>query len=434
MDRTMAEAERCPVDNWQTDFDHTSPEYAASAPEIWQELRETCPVAHSERFGGTWLPTRHEDISRIAHDTEHFTSRGVIVSAFEPEIPAPVGYAPPITSDPPFHEIARRLLLPAFSPKAIRPLEASTRAYCSELLDTVLADQAALREKLATSGDPAVFDAAVFDAAEQYAQHIPVRVIARMLGVPAEDGDRFRGFIHRILELAGQSEEHLEPEDMMVFYILEQIEARRGESRDDLIGFLLEAEIDGVPLSDEHVLGTIALILLAGIDTTWSAIGASIWHLAQHPEQVARLIEQPELMPFAVEEFLRAFAPVTMARKVAKDIELGGKQLREGDWVLLPFPSANRDPEFFENPDEVILDREKNRHAAFGLGIHRCLGSNLARMELTVALEVWLEKIPNFTLEDPESVLWSTGQVRGPRKMPVRILTAQQDSLLKEQP
>ncbi len=419
----MAEVERCPVESWQTDFDHTSADYAAAAPKIWQELRETCPVAHSDRFGGTWLPTRHEDISSIAHDTEHFTSRGVIVSKFEPDVAAPVGYAPPITSDPPFHEIARRLLLPAFSPKAIRPLEAPTRAYCSQLIDQILAEQSA-----AGLSDGAKFDAAVFDAAEQYAQHIPVRVIADMLGVPVEDGDRFRGFIHRILELAGQSDEAVAPEDTMIFYILEQIEARRGEPCEDLIGFLLEAEIDGVKLSDEHVLGTIALILLAGIDTTWSAIGASIWHLAQHPEQVHRLIDEPALMPFAVEEFLRAFAPVTMARKVAKDVELGGQHLHEGDWVLLPFPSANRDPEFFENPDEVILDREKNRHAAFGLGIHRCLGSNLARMELRVAIEVWLEKIPNFELDNPESVLWSTGQVRGPRKMPVRIISSQQES------
>lgn len=413
----MSGPERCPVTDWQTDFDHTAPEYAANAPAIWQELRETCPVAHSDRFGGTWLPTRHEDISAIAHDTENFTSRGVIVSVFAPEIPAPVGYAPPITSDPPFHQVARGLLLPAFAPKAIRPLEAPTRAFCAQLIDQILID-------LPSSG--------VVDAAEQYAQHIPVRVIAHMLGVPAEDGDRFRGFIHRILEMAGQNDEPVSAEDTMVHYIFSQIEKRRGGPSDDLIGFLLQAEIDGVPLTDEHIVGTIALILLAGIDTTWSAIGAGIWYLAQHPEECARLIAHPELMPFAVEEMLRAFAPVTMARKVSQDVELGGKQLHEGDWVLLPFPSANRDPEFFENPNEVILDREKNRHAAFGLGIHRCLGSNLARMELTVALKEWLARVPRFELADPEAVLWSTGQVRGPRKLPIRILNPGISTTTKE--
>jgi cytochrome P450 len=163
-------------------------------------------------------------------------------------------------------------------------------------------------------------------------------------------------------------------------------------------------------------------LLIAGIDTTWSAIGATLWHLAQHPDQAQRLRDEPEIMVFAIEEFLRAYAPVTMARLVAEDHELAGCPLKEGDWMLLPFPAANRDPEMFENPDEVVLDRKKNRHGAFGLGIHRCLGSNLARMELTVAVEVWLERFGGFELADPATVRWSGGQIRGPRELPVRIL------------
>jgi len=401
----MAAPERCPVTDWATDLDHTDPEYAARAPEIWSQLREECPVAHSPRFGGMWIPTRHEDVSAIAHDTEHFTSRGVIVSVFEPDIPAPVGYAPPITSDPPFHEIARRLLLPAFSPKAIRPLEEPTREFCRGLIDDLLAQHG--------PGD-------TVDAAAQYAQHIPVRVIAHMLGVPQSDGDRFRTFIHRILETGGQNGP-VAPEDTLTYYLIQRIELHRQEPSDDLIGYLLQAEIDGQPLTDDHIIGTVALLLIAGIDTTWSAIGATLWHLAQHPEHRRRLVEQPELLPIAIEEFLRAFAPVTMARKVAKDVEVGGRTMKEGEWVLLPFPSANRDPEFFEQADEVVLDRERNRHAAFGLGIHRCLGSNLARLELNVALEEWLARFPEFTLVDPEAVTYSAGQVRGPRRIPARL-------------
>ena len=401
----MAAPERCPVTDWTTDLDHTDPEYAARAPQIWDELRSECPVAHSERFGGMWIPTRHHDVSEIAHDTEHFSSRGVIVSVFEPDTPAPVGYAPPITSDPPFHEIARRLLLPAFSPKAIRPLEQPTREFCGELLDELLSGR--------SEGD-------TLDAAVDYAQNIPVRVIAHMLGVPQSDGDRFRTFIHRILETGGQNGP-VAPEDTLTWYLIERIEQHRREPSDDLIGYLLDAEIEGRPLSDDHVVGTVALLLIAGIDTTWSAIGATLWHLAQHPEHRRRLIEEPELLPIAIEEFLRAFAPVTMARKVAKEVEVGGRTMREGEWVLLPFPSANRDPEAFERPDEVVLDRERNRHAAFGLGIHRCLGSNLARMELTVAVQEWLRRVPEFELVDPERVRWSTGQVRGPRELPVRL-------------
>jgi hypothetical protein len=131
---------------------------------------------------------------------------------------------------------------------------------------------------------------------------------------------------------------------------------------------------------------------------------------------------EPDLMPSAVEELLRAYAPVTMARLVAQDFDLRGCPMKERDWLLLPFPSANRDPEVFPDAGEVILDRAENRHAAFGLGIHRCLGSNLARMELRVSLEEWLARYPEFELDDPALVTWSAGQVRGPRTLPVRIL------------
>ena len=396
------------IADWATDFDHTEEAYAQAAPEIWDDLRERCPVAHSDRFGGTWLPTRHADVSTVAHDTEHFSSRGVIVSDFRPLAPAPVGFAPPITSDPPFHDKARRILLPAFSPKAVAPLEELTRSFCAELIDGLLAD--------VSSGDRDVVDAAT-----EYTQHIPVRVIAHMLGVPKEDGDRFRTFIHRILEKPGQSGP-IDEEDTMIFYLQEIIARHRESPSDDLVSYLLEQEIDGEPLEDGHVEGTVALALIAGIDTTWSAIGASLWHLAQHADDRRRLLDEPELMTFAVEEFLRYYAPVTMARMVAKDTELGGCPVHEGDWVLLPFPAANRDPEAFEDADRFVIDRRKNRHAAFGLGIHRCLGSNLARMELRVAVEEWLERVPEYELADPEGVRWSPGQVRGPRARPVRIL------------
>jgi cytochrome P450 len=163
------------------------------------------------------------------------------------------------------------------------------------------------------------------------------------------------------------------------------------------------------------------LLLVAGIDTTWSAIGSALEYLATHPEDCQRLVANPSLMPSAVEEFLRAFAPVTMARIVTKDVEVEGVTMRRGDWTLLPFPAANRDPLVFERPDEVLLDREVNRHAAFGLGIHRCLGSNLARLELGVAIEEFLARFGSeFT--SPGATRYSVGQVRGPRELPMRLL------------
>ena len=396
------------VTDWEHDFDHTDPAYVADPYPIWDELRATCPVAHSDRYGGTWLPVTHADVSAIAYDTDHFTSRSVVVSEIRPgddDLPAPIGVAPPITSDPPFHMGARRLLLPAFGPKKIAEYEGFTRDLCRELLDGL-------------DGKTEV------DAAVEYAQHIPLRVIVKMLGFPQGDADLFRRFIHMVLEDVGMSAEErqqLIEQREIDEYIDARIEDHLAEPRDDLTTFLLEAELDGNKLHPDHVRGTMVLLMIAGIDTTWSAIGASLWHLAQHADDRKRLAAEPELMDTAVEEFLRAYAPVTMARLVAEDFEMDGCPMRVDDWVLLPFPAANRDPSVFPDADRVVIDRAENRHAAFGLGIHRCIGSNLARMELRVALEEWMARYPDFELLDPGAVTWSAGQVRGPRTIPVRV-------------
>ena len=395
-----------PVADWTTDFDHMHPAYNANAPEVWDELRERCPVAHSPRYGGTWLPVRHEDVSAIAYDTEHFSSEDVVVKRVKPTGESrPYGGAPPITSDPPFHHHARRVLLPAFAPPKIAAMEAETRAFCHGLIDKM-------------------GDADLIDAADQYAKHIPPAVIAHMLDLPLADGEIFREFIHTALEGIAENQEVRQAGwHKLDEYLDRRISERTANLGDDLLSFLLTTELGGQRLQPEHVRGTVALLLIAGIDTTWSAIGSSLWHFAKSPNDLARLVREPELLPTAVEEMLRAYAPVTMARVVAKDVEIGGCPMKEGDWVLLPFPAANRDPQAFERADEVVIDREINRHSAFGLGIHRCVGSNLARMEVRVALEVFVERFPEFELADASAVAWSVGQVRGPRVLPVRIVS-----------
>lgn len=393
-----------PVTDWATDFDHADPEYNRHAHEIWADLRERCPIAHTDRYHGAWLPVTHADVTRIAYDTEHFTSRSVVVSTAEQLAEAPIGGAPPITSDPPFHHHARRLLLPPFSPKKIDPWEDDVRALCHQLIDEM-------------------GDADVVDAAVAYAQHIPVNVIARMLGFPLEDADLFRGFVHDVLEGVN----HAPAVRMAAFerldaYLDRQIQDHIDHPREDLTDFLLNATIFDQPLSPDHVRGSIVLLLLAGIDTTWSAIGSSLWHLAGTPSDLQRLQDEPDLWPTAIEEFLRAYAPVTMARMVAQDHDFNGCPMKKDEWVLLPFPAANLDPAEFDRADEVLIDREVNRHAAFGLGIHRCLGSNLARLEVRIAVETFVERFPEFTLADPAAVRWSVGQIRGPRELPVKVL------------
>ncbi|MFI6297810.1 cytochrome P450 [Nonomuraea sp. NPDC050790] len=393
-----------PVTDWATDFSHTEGEWAADPYPIQDDLRQRCPIARTERFGGGWLPTRYEDVAAIAYDTDSFSSRSIIMSNFRPpkEI-APVGGVPPISSDPPFHHDARKLLLPAFTKTEVGKREAATRAFCHSLIDAM-----AGRE--------------VVDAARDYAQHIPVRVIADMLGFPPEDGPRFREFIEGALEgINLPPDERVANMDRLFDYLLVQIRDHVDRPREDLTTFLIDAELYGQKLTPSHVAGTMALLLIAGIDTTWSAIGASLWHLAKTPADRERLVAEPDLLPTAMEELLRAYAPVTMARLVKNDLSWNGVEMKAEDWILLSFPAANRDPAHFERADEVVIDREVNRHVAFGLGIHRCVGSHLARMELRVALEVWLERIPSFTLSDPEAVTWATGQVRGPRTLPIRV-------------
>jgi cytochrome P450 len=399
-----------PVRDWATDLDHARPEYNENAHQIWKELREGgCPVAHTDRYGGMWAPLTHETVHEVAYDTENFTSRSVVVSTIRPgdlAPPAPIGGAPPITSDPPFHQIARRLLLPPFAPKQIEPWEPEVRRLCRELMD---------RMGEITPGET------VIDAAVQYAQNIPVNVIGRMLGFPEEDEELFREFVHTTLERINEDPaERSGAFQRLEMYIDAQIEDHIANPRDDLTKYLLDVEIAGNKLERDHVRGSIILLLIAGIDTTWSAIGSSLWHLAQHPEDRHRLVDDPEVMTFALEEFLRAYAPVTMARLVAKDHDFHGCPMKQDDWVLLPFPAANRDPKQFEDAESFVIDRQVNRHSAFGLGIHRCLGSNLARLELKVAVEEFVARFPNFELAG--DVRWSVGQIRGPRELPIRIL------------
>jgi hypothetical protein len=401
---TRSEITTGPVSDWATDFSHLEPEWSADPYPIQDDLRQRCPVAHTARFGGAWLPTRYEDVAAIAYDTEHFSSRSIILSNFRPppEL-APVGGSPPISSDPPFHHDARKLLLPPFTRGSVERQEPATRAFCHSLID-------------AFEGQDIV------DAARAYAQHIPVRVIADMLGFPAEDGPQFREFVEDLLEgINLPPDERIERVSRLFDYLLAQVNEHLTNPRDDLTTYLVNAELYGHKLDPSHVVGTMALLLIAGIDTTWSAIGASLWHLARTPADRERLAAEPGLLPTAMEEFLRAYAPVTMARLVKQDMRWRGVDMKAEDWILLSFPAANRDPAQFDRAGEVVIDREINRHAAFGLGIHRCVGSHLARMELRAALEVWLERIPEFTLADPSAVTWAAGQIRGPRTLPLRI-------------
>jgi cytochrome P450 len=397
----MTASERPAVQDWTTDFDVLDPSFTADPAPIYAELRQRRPVARTERWRGAWMPTRYQDIVAVAHDTEHFSSRDVGVLPFEGLERQPA--SPPITSDLPDHTWQRRLILPYFSPRAVERYEQVTRQLCKELMAAITA--------------PGRHHA---DAAVEYAQQIPPRIIADVIGVPLDDVEMFVGWVRAVLENGPAApDERLAARKEMLTYFYALPEDRKGQRRDDITSFLLDQTVDGEPLRDGHIVGTLTLLLVAGIDTTWSSIGSALLHLADHPEDRRRLVAEPELIDAAVEEFLRAYGPVTMARVVAADTEIGGQPVRAGDKVLLAFPAANLDPELFDRADEVVIDRTHNRHVAFGVGIHRCAGSNLARMEMKVAIAEWLAALPEFALDPEGELTFAGGQVRGPRTLPI---------------
>ena len=388
---------RPPVTDWATDFDFLDPQWVDDPYPIWDGLRSRCPIAHTDRYHGVYLPTRHADLRKIAYDTEHFSSR---VVAVREQHPPDRGGGPPITSDPPRHRPSRMALMPAFTRTAVAKLEPMTRAFCRELVDG-----------FASNGR--------CDAALEYAQHIPIQVIAHMLGIPSADGDRFRNWVHIVFQASITDDVAMHTAlDEMTEYFRGHLPARRERPGDDLMSILLASRYpDGRPFTENHVLGSLRTVLLAGGDTTWSGIGAAIWHLATHDDDRKRLAREPELMAPAIEEFLRAYAPVTMAREIIKETTINGCVFKSGEFVLMAYPAANRDPEMFADAGTVDIARQNNRHAAFGLGIHRCLGDHLARMKMTVAVEELLRRVPDFHLDG--EVTWSAGTVRGPRRLPI---------------
>lgn len=392
-----------PVTDWAEDFEIFDDEFVKDPYPIWKDLRDQgCPFARTERRQVTYMPTTFEATRQVAGDTDSFSSYSVSVT------PTPISYDDDgnrlrsiISSDQPDHTPERRLMLPFFAPRSVEKYREHTQELCRSLIRGFIEDGRA-------------------DFAEDYARQIPPRIIALILGIDPEMSDDFTTWVQGVLELGLQDPEIREHYNKIIQnFFVDEIKDRVENPGDDLISFLLQAEIDGEPVPMPVIRGNIGLMLVAGIDTTWSSIGSALWHLATHPEDRQRLVDEPELIPTAVEEFLRAYSPVTMARVATKDTEVEGRTIKEGERVLLSFPAANRDPEVFDDPEEIIIDRAKNRHVAFGSGIHRCAGSNLARMEMQVAITEMLAMVPEFTIEDPESVTWAGGQVRGPRNLPI---------------
>jgi cytochrome P450 len=388
--------------DWADDFDLSDVRYVTEPERVWSAMRSGCPVAASPRNGGEWIVARHKDIAAIALDQATYSSRAGQLTG---PVPAPGTELklPPVTSDPPHHSEQRRLLLPLFSRPAVSRLEPIARSTASTLLDRITSQRQV-------------------DAALEYAQPIPVVVTVRMLGLPVEDEGTFQAWTTQMLkEGANDQAVRADAVRKLKGHFDRLIAGREIDDPDGVVAFLLTKQADYPWLSDDTISGMCFLMLIAGIDTTWSVLGSALWHLAVFPDARRKLVEEPDRIPAAVEEFLRVYAPVTIARIVTTDTTLGERSLKAGERVILPWAAANHDPNLIEEPESFDVCRSENRHVAFGIGAHRCLGAQLARMELQVGLEEWLRRLPDFDLAADSGIRWTTGNTRGPMTLPLRL-------------
>ena len=345
----------------------------------YEVMQRDCPVSWSDRYGGFWTITSYADVCAAEHDWDTFSvSPSMILPSFGTDRPLI-----PLDIDPPALTRFRQILLPFFTPQRMDTLLPRTREIARQLLDDLAYGE-------------------VVDASP-YARLLPAMVFGEYCGFPMADAGQFDRWVDDIV-FARTDDESIarSAADDVYDYFRSLIALRRSEPGSDVISALLEADHAGGPLDDDEMLDICYLLFVAGLETTAGAIRVALWHLAQHPDELALLAADPSLIPAATEEFLRALSPVqAMARTLRLDTRIGDVDMRAGERVVLAFGAANRDPDVFECPYDVRIDRSPNPHVAFGIGAHRCLGSNLARREVNVALEEFIRRFPRFELAEP---------------------------------
>jgi cytochrome P450 len=334
------------------------------------------------------LLTRMNEIRDAYQDPTLFSSSAVTLDAPNP----PYMWIPEML-DAPEHGKWRRLLGPIFSPAAIEALKPKVHQRFQEILDEI-----APRGKC--------------DYVADVSLRFPNTIFMEIMGLPVEQAEQFQDWETRILHVAGYGDDSLKAMHEVTQYFAGLLEERAAEPRDDILSKALQWEIDGEKVTQADLESFCLLLFMAGLDTVAAQLSYSMLHLAQNDADRARIVEEPALIPSAIEEFLRYYSFVTPSRKAMADTEIAGCPVKAGEMVHLPLAAANRDPAEFPDADKVIIDREDNRHLAFGAGPHRCLGSHLARQELFVGISEWHKRIPNYRLAVPlEEVREHGGQI-----------------------
>jgi cytochrome P450 len=367
------------TDDWCAHhFDHLSPALAQELHDTLTRMRESYPVAHSDEHGGFWVVTRHEDVLRVAQDWQTFSSaHGVGVPYAPVAVPAI-----PEHVDPPRQKAYRQIINSYFTPKAVAAFEPDTAALVDRLIDGFV-------------------EAGSCDFMAEFARPFPgISFFDLVLGAPADD-------VAMLNDATTRATNPLTPDRAAAWSTINEwidsfVDRRRsGPQRDDVVDAILNARIDGELLTHIEIIGMIQLLILGGLDTTAGALGAFMLRFCAHPEIPALLRRSPELIPTAIEELLRLDGPFNaIARIATHNTEVGGQAIAEGERVLIYWASANRDEDEFACPHTFDLERERNRHLAFGAGPHRCAGSHLARMNLRIAVEAIAQRLDGLALQD----------------------------------
>jgi cytochrome P450 len=393
------------------DFDHHSKEYREHGMEIAAEARAKCPVAWSEHYGGYWFVTGLDEASAFQKRPDLFSAyreignpdsvyKGIVIPYADAEYGA--GF---LEMDPPDQLAYRRILNPFLSPAAVVRWEPLVRELTNACIDDII-------------------ERGEGDFVEEVVNVVPAVLTMAMIGLPLGDWVVYNEPAHATIYTPPDSPDRPRVDELnmqMGLRLLEFMSEARVKPRPGMLKALLEAEIDGEPLPDLGIMGSLFLVIGGGFDTT-TALTSNAWRwLAENPEDKARLMADPKLWDTATEEFVRFFTPAQgTARSVTKDCEILGYEFKEGDRALLSFAMPNRDPKYFEDPDTVKLDRFPNRHAAFGLGNHRCIGSNLARMQFKGIMQEALSRIPEYRIDYEGLQRYETiGTINGNRNMPM---------------
>jgi cytochrome P450 len=388
--------------------------------ETWRRLRAEAPVFHIDRTDGMpyWAVTRAADIVLASKQPELFRSGEPLTLDFAENDPEMLSFPPTlIQMNPPQHPAYRQIVSRRFTPSALRRMHADIEAIATSILDEV-----------ATGAG-----SAEMDFVERVAAPLPIAVIGWLLGVPREDWARLYDWTNRVI---GANDPEFQAQDasrqetaragmLEVFqYFNAMVEDRRRNPRDDLVSAFVHAEVDGKPLPLPDVLAYCLIIVIAGNETTRNATSGGLLALLEHPDEWARLRRDPDLVDSAVEEILRWTSPIIhFARRATRDAEHGGQKIREGERLALFYPSANRDEALFDDPYTFDIERSPNRHLAFGIGQHFCLGAHVARLELQVIFRHLARRLEHMELAGPVERLRSV-LVGGVKHIPIRYRLA----------